>query len=446
MKIPYISLFSFLAFVPLFSAQTTEELQQKIEQLQLELERAQRELAVAKLDESKAAALQQALLPEQTESVSKGIRFGDLRVGGAIRAGYAIGDYASTTGPSRGSDGGNFALDTFRVNLDYSKNALSGKFEYRWYNGYNMLHTAWIGYQVDQDSKALIGVNRVPFGVGPYGVSNSWFFDQHYYVGLADDMDLGVRYTTKKGDWTWDVAYYVGDEGSWRGASRDSARYSYDPVVWKSDFDGDGVAEDSGYTEKNQVNLRGIVTLGSEKSPTDLGFSLQYSQLDGVNAEDGDAYAASIHVKTQIQKYGIKAQLSHYEYNIGSDNGWNSGDLIPMGAFDFAWPVAAKGTIPAIAVNRLIQTDDIEWLDSVNVYAEYSTLLKNGKTTDGVSFKDSDMFILGAAWASGGWYVYTDFAFSNGNYFVGLDEFTTFGANLSAKWQSRFNINFGYYF
>jgi hypothetical protein len=46
-----------------------------------------------------------------------------LEIGGALRANYAIGDYgAQTGGPSRAeSDGGNFSLDTFRINADYNR-------------------------------------------------------------------------------------------------------------------------------------------------------------------------------------------------------------------------------------------------------------------------------------------------------------------------------------
>lgn len=126
-------------------------------------------------------------------------KIGDLKVGGAIRVNYINGDYDSnnTGGPERGDNGGNFEMDTFRVNLDYQHNSLLGKIEYRFYDGYHFLHTGWIGYQVNPDTQIQLGVNRVPFGVGPYGPSNSNFFDLHYYVGLADDMDLGVKYTTK---------------------------------------------------------------------------------------------------------------------------------------------------------------------------------------------------------------------------------------------------------
>ena len=40
------------------------------------------------------------------------------------------------------------------------------------------------------------GIVRVPFGPTANGVSNSHFLHQHDYVGLSDDMDLGIRWTT----------------------------------------------------------------------------------------------------------------------------------------------------------------------------------------------------------------------------------------------------------
>ena len=49
-------------------------------------------------------------------------------------------------------------------------------------------------------------------GPVPYGVSSSWFFDQHFYVGLADDMDLGIRWSDTLGKLTLDVGYYLQSE------------------------------------------------------------------------------------------------------------------------------------------------------------------------------------------------------------------------------------------
>jgi hypothetical protein len=161
---------------------------------------------------------------------------GPLSVGGAMRANYTIGDYAPETDPSHPSraedDGGTFALDTFRINLDYEQGAWIGKAEYRFYpgygtnnhDGYHFLHTGWVGYNFDESSQLQVGVNRVPFGPGPYGVSQSWMFDQHYYVGLSDDMDLGAKYSTSFGKIKMDFGYYLMDEGNYFGSTEDSSR------------------------------------------------------------------------------------------------------------------------------------------------------------------------------------------------------------------------------
>ncbi len=159
-------------------------------------------------------------------------------------------------------------------------------------------------------------MTRVPFGPGPYGVSQSWFFDQHYYVGLADDMDLGVKYVTKRGNWDLDLAYFVSSEGNWNGTSEDSARYSYDAVKWTSALDEDGnlvSAPVNGYEERNQFNLRAIYSFDDMAVPTDLGVSLQYGQLKGKRADDGHHWAASAHMVNQIGNFKLASQLTRYE-------------------------------------------------------------------------------------------------------------------------------------
>jgi len=111
--------------------------------------------------------------------------------------------------------------------------------------------------------------------------------------------------------------------------------------------------------------------------------------------------------------------------------------------------VAAKAWIPAVSAAYTITPEQLDWLDTVTPYVEYSNIMKD----NGV-FNDSELCIIGAAWWRGGWYIYTDLAFSNGNYFVGSDgdDYSTFagvgdfGINGNDTWNTRFNINFGYYF
>jgi len=437
--------------------QTQQELQSRVQELEQQLAQARQQLATAQQDtqvaEQRAEAAEAQL--DAADTGADKITLGPVTIGGAIRANYIHGDYdsANTGGPSRGgSDGGDVALDTFRINVGLNYQNWIGALEYRWYEGYNFLHTGWLGYDFGDAGTVKVGVVRVPFGPGPYGVSQSWFFDQHYYVGLADDMDLGVRYTKSIGNLTLDAAYYISSEGQWNGNSRDSARYSYDVVTWDETVSSDGSVnygvEENGYAERHQFNLRGIYAFSEWAVPTDLGVSLQYGKLDGKNADDGDHYAASVHMKNKYANFTLTSQLSYYLYDISANNPWGSDDLIPMGAYDFAWPVASEAWIPAVSLSYYYETG-ISWLDSITPYIEYSSIMKAED-----SFNDSEMFIVGAAWARGGWYIYTDLAFSNGNYFVGAngDDYSLvngvgdFGVNGNDEWATRFNINFGYYF
>lgn len=382
-----------------------------------------------------------------------GFDVGPFTFGGAIRANYINGDYVDEghDGPQRGGNGGDFALDTFRINIDYAKDAWVGKVEYRWYNNYNFLHTGWIGYNFNETSQVQVGQNRVPFGVGPYGPANSWFFDQHYYVGLADDMDVGVKYTTSRGNLSLDLAYYFMAEPNYNGRSDESARYSYDIV--------DNGTRYAHYEERNQINGRLIYSLADFAIPTDIGISVQWSQLEADEnfAEDSDAWAASLHSKSSWENWTLMLQLTQYNYDADYNAGTGlTNDLITMGAYDFAWPVASEGLIPAVALSYTWKPQ-LDWIDSITFYNDYSVIVKDGALPDNTGFNDSAMNVTGMAIASGGWYIYVDYAYSNGNYFVGNEgdvygaTYETsavgdFGANLNDEWNGRFNINFGYYF
>ena len=410
--------------------QDVEKLQSRIKQLESELNQTRQALAEA---EKKAETKDQELAEAKADDAE--IRFGSLRVGGAMRANYAIGDYPETDGASRAvEDGGNFALDTFRINLDYANGPYIGKVEYRWYNGYNFLHTGWLGYQFDDKRQLQLGVNRVPFGPGPYGVAQSWFFDQHYYLGLSDDMDLGAKYHHETGNWTWDIAYYLADEGTYRGSSNDSARYSYDIV----DESGDG------YEERNQFNVRGIYRITHNDIITDLGMSLQYGELDSQGAQDdGDRYAASAHMVNKWNNFTLATQLTYYHFDVDSAQSLGTDKLVQMGAYDFPSTAAAEAWIPAVSLSYYHETTGIDWLDYVIPFVEYSVVVK---TED--AFNDSELASIGFSWGKGNWFSYVDLAASNGNEFIGGE--TAFGDRLGANqdddWQTRFNINFGYYF
>ncbi|MFD2114021.1 hypothetical protein [Thiorhodococcus fuscus] len=460
-----------IAMLPgLAAAATTGDLEQRVADLKRQLAEAEQALAQSKGLPMQAEPAPVADAPQETETAStvakedSGFHVGPVQINGTIRANYVLGSYEGyDNGPNRGGNGGNVELDTLSLRLALDYNNIIGALDYRWYpagNGtnYSFLHTAWLGYRFADDSQVQVGVNRVPFGPTAYGVSQSWFFDQHYYVGLSDDMDLGIKYTTSIDNWTLDFGYYAASEGSYLGRSLNSARYSYDAVRWTESVDENGNViyggAHNGYEERNQFNVRAIYSFEDVAVPTDVGVSLQYGQLKGQRTDDGSHWAASAHMINRYDNWTLATQLTRYEYDIDSDNPWGTDTLVPMGAYDFAWPVAAKAWIPAVSLSYKYETPKIAWLDYVLPYVEYSSIVK-----DEDDFNNSDMFVVGAAWASGGWYIYSDLAYSNGNYFVGnegphgsADDYGSiygvgdFGANGNDEWNYRLNLNLGYYF
>ena len=196
----------------------TEVLRLRVENLERELAETREKLAEAEAQNDEAV---QPAAPDEEAEPKKT----PIRIGGTFGVNYVYGDYDDRGGNSkrRGSDIGDVDLEVFRLDADLDHNNVIGRVEYRYYDGSSMMHTAWLGYQSDQYGTVKAGIVRVPFGPGAYGVSSSWFFDQHYYVGLSDDMDLGVRWTRSYGDLTVDLAYFLQDEGHWAGTARGTA-------------------------------------------------------------------------------------------------------------------------------------------------------------------------------------------------------------------------------
>lgn len=435
-----------------FAAANPEDLQKKIQALEAELAQTKQALKEAQTAKPAAASTTAAAAEKPNTDMAFDVAGGTLKVGGAVRVNYTAGTYAKDTGGGESSrsfsDGGNVGLDTARINLDYTNGNILGKFEYRFYDGYggfgtgyHMLHTAWLGYNYDNGSQVQVGVNRVPFGPGPYGISQSFFFDQHYYVGLSDDMDLGVKYTWKSGDWTWDAGYYLQDEGSYKGGSKKADRYSYDVIT---------NAQGNGYEEDGQINLRGIYSTQLAGIDSDVGFSAQFGQLEGkgLNAagrptQDGDMSAYSLHMINKWNNFTLASQGTYYDYKVDQAGVGNRGEIL-MGAFAFPTAVAAEAFIPAVSLSYYYETPSIGWLNYVIPFVEYSSILK-----EEAGFNDSELYTIGAAFGTaGGWYTYAEYATSNGNDFIGGDGGfnSRFGANPTQKRNHRFNINFGYYF
>ena len=460
-------------FAPSALADTASEIQQRIEALEKELAEARKELATTET----------GVEPEPPKAEPVDSKKRELNIGGAIRASYIYGDYQPND--RRGRNFGAVMFDTLRGNVDFTYDNVIGSFEYRWWwyvgdPGFSSLSRAWLGYEFGDAGTLKAGIVRVPFGPGPYGISSSWFYDQHFYVGLSDDRDTGIRWTNTFDNLTLDLAYFLQAQPNGEGGyTRDSIRYDYDVVKWDSLVDPDTGKRTSGscncgFQEQHQFNLRAIYAV---EDIGEFGTSFQYGKLDGTNIpdnDDGNHYALSAHTKNPIGDFTLYSQITYYEYDITDNTPWGTGDLIPMGGYNWSWLVASRGWVPA--VNLRYNGLDVPAIwpsllssiqpESITPYIEWSSIIKlahvpmgipdvGDKRVAGNAFNDNSLLTLGAAWAKGGWYIYTDWVFSTGNLFVGsypnnfkniYDTGTANGASGRDDMQQRFNINFGYYF
>ncbi|MDZ7826886.1 MAG: hypothetical protein U5R48_13825 [Gammaproteobacteria bacterium] len=73
------------------------------------------------------------------------------------------------------------------------------------------LRYGWLGYRFEDDSELQVGIHQVPFGLTPYASHNAWF-GVPYYVGLADDYDMGIQYRREDGPWSTRLAFYKNEE------------------------------------------------------------------------------------------------------------------------------------------------------------------------------------------------------------------------------------------
>ena len=81
-----------------------------------------------------------------------------LDVGGAIRFNYGWLDYGSTDG---------IDLELLRADLKAGTGPLSFSAQYRWYDGFDAIHHAWLGWQFTPDTALKAGIQQVPFGLLP---------------------------------------------------------------------------------------------------------------------------------------------------------------------------------------------------------------------------------------------------------------------------------------
>ncbi|MEQ8517067.1 MAG: porin [Chromatocurvus sp.] len=342
-----------------------------------------------------------------------------IDIGGALRYNLVHRDFVDASDGKRGESG----FDLFRVNVDGELNNVIISAEYRHYSFMQTIRYGWLGYQFADDSQVQVGINQVPFGLLPYASHNAWF-GVPYYAGLADDYDMGVKYTREDGPWSAQLAFYKNEE---LNDATDAGRYSID--LLRSD--------EQQNEEVNQFNARLAYTLGAgSRCETEVGGSVKLSELyNSTTDRRGDQWAGSLHVDSRCGRWNLQLQGVRYEYSPANPPGV-SNNAVRVGAFAGTYDIASKADILVANVAYNFEPP-ASFIDQLTCYNDYSRLFKD---IDGSV--DSQINTLGCAIGSGPLFTYVDYIFAKNMAFFGGGSMAASGED---KWRGRFNVNIGYY-
>jgi len=396
-----------------FADAETEALREELQLLKQRLEQLEARLAAA---ENRDIEIKEAV-NETAVADSSGIQAFDI--GGALRFNYSWKDFDDSTQSKRGDIG----LDIFRLNVDGQYENILLSAEYRFYSFMDTIHHGWIGYDFGEHGQVQAGITQVPFGLLPFA-SHSFWFGTTYYIGLEDDYDMGIKYINDSGPWNLQLAAFKNAE---LGNADDLERYSYDPVTT-------GAARNE---ETNTFNGRLAYTFGKDSEcSNELGLSGQWGELFNRDTDDsGDHWAAAAHLDSRCGRWNLQLELGRYEYNPRNPAGV-SNDSITFGAFAFAHEVAAEGYF---GVANIAYNVPVNWprVDVVTCYNDFSILHKDERR-----FNDSLLNTTGCLIGIGPTFTYIDLIRGRNALFLG-DGSLAGGGN--DEWETRININLGYY-
>lgn len=373
-----------------------------------------------------------------------------VNFGGAVRYNVILTDYEDE---DINMTDGALTMDTWRLNVNAKYSDIILNFEYRFYPTFNthFVKQGWLQYNTSENSNVQFGVTQVPFGNLTY-TSHSWWFQGPYYTGMEDDHDMGLKYTlVKENDWSLMAAWFFQPEpaGPAYGAASfgngGSGRYSYDiiPITGGAPWDyvlGANETPQSNH-ERNQFNLRLTKTLPFENGSAELGASGQFGQLyNSALNESTSRYALALHADVNYGNWNFKGEWINYDFDAQNDAG-ESVDYVYMAAYGDPYPVATEMNM---YVAGLSYNWGVDWgpISSLTFYNDYTYFQKG---IDG--FNDSQQNIIGFMVTAGNVYTYVDIA--RGKNQPWLTQ--SFGTGLAQgvddpRWNTRFNINIGYYF
>ncbi len=366
--------------------------------------------------------------------------------------------------------------DTWRLNVDGTMKGLDLSFEYRFYPTFatHFMHHGWIGYNFNDVAYMKLGVSQVPFGITKFA-SHSWWFQGPYYVGLEDDYDMGIKFDLNLVEnLDLAVAYYrqAEPEGPTFGGlstfgNAGPGRYSYDITPGSGGFVNENNLVDTvsaSIRELNQFNIRAAYHITED---IEIGASGQFGQTYNSSLDDSEmSMAIAGHIVANFGNLNFKGEFVNYNYAAKSD-GDQDLDLIQMGAYGSPYNVAAEANMYVAGLAYSIPVE-VGPISSIQPYVDFTLIDKANE-----NFENTYHLIPGFLVSAGPIYAYFDFAMGKNqpwltdSFGTGLGQGRTYDNTVDESmdhytddlnkvgesvptsdlgWNTRFNINIGYYF
>lgn len=345
-----------------------------------------------------------------------------ISIGGALRVNYSLRNYDQDNMDRLGD----FEFELFRLDADIDYKDIFFAAEYRWYGNFNAIRQGYFGYHITDHSSVQIGIHQVPFGILPYA-SHSFWFNATYYLGFEDDYDTGIKYIYDNDLWNIQGAFYKNPEYI---DSERYGRYSFDLVT-------DDVQTNQ---EINQFNVRTAYKWNiNEEILITLGASFEAGQIyNKTTKEKGSRHAFALHNNMFYKNWNFQFQWIGYEFNPKNPEGL-SDETVQFGAFMFPFLVNSKANVYTFNVANDIHING-KYLDKIKLYADLSMV--DPKHDYG---SNSKQIVIGTTLIKRGLYAYFNYIFGQNMWFsggpgIGLEH------PQDQDWNSRLNINLGYYF
>ena len=352
-----------------------------------------------------------------------------VTLGGALRLNYAWQDYNQP----RKDRFGDFGFEVFMLMVDFEYEDIFFSAQYRWYADFEAIRYGYIGFRFMPELELHLGIHQVPFGILPWA-SHSFWFSAAYYVGFEDDYDAGVKLLYRKGPLDLQAAFYKNAE--YLDSSR-LGRYSFDLVTSEDEEDPELSQANE---EVNQVNVRGSYDFKlGPRSLVDVGASFMYGGIyNQTTTEMGDRYAAAVHADFLLGTWNLQLEGIRYRFFPENPPGLDR-STVQLGAFNFPFLVASESWVATANVAKEFIVGQ-RFLDSVTCYGDLSRVFPTGDDTH-----TSTQIVTGCMLVKGGLYIFADWITGQNMWFIGGPGV---GLNTpeSDEWNTRFNLNFGYYY